>query len=100
MCGVRLNRSLSCSWALHFEIHFERCSLRAAFTVRSRLISTTVDEVYQAMRNNPGLPNKDDAASLPEFVQKLNTRLQARLSVQFGTKELHDGGSFSQPRGG
>jgi hypothetical protein len=33
--------------------------------------------VYQAMRNNPGLPNKD------EFVQKLNTRLQARLSVQF-----------------
>jgi len=35
------------------------------------------DEVYQAMRNNPGLPNKD------ECVQKLNTRLQARLSVQF-----------------
>ena len=35
------------------------------------------DEVYQAMRNNPGLPDKD------EFVQKLNTKLQARLSIQF-----------------
>jgi len=46
------------------------------------------------MRNNPGLPNKD------EFVQKLNTKLQARLSVQFGTKELHGGGSFPQPRDG
>ena len=55
----------------------------------SRFISTTVDEVYQAMRNNPGLPNKD------EFVQKLNTKLQARLSVRFsqteewGSKGLH-----------
>jgi len=29
------------------------------------------------MRNNPGLPNKD------EFVRKLNTKLQARLGVQF-----------------
>ena len=37
----------------------------------------TIDEVYQVMRNNPGLPNKDD------FVQKLNTKLQARLSVRF-----------------
>jgi hypothetical protein len=35
------------------------------------------DEMYQAMRNNPGLPNKD------EFVQKLNAKLQARLSVRF-----------------
>ena len=66
----------------------------AAFTVRSRFVSTTVDEVYQAMRNNPGLPDKD------EFVQKLNTRLQARLGVQFGTKELHGGGSSPQLRGG
>jgi hypothetical protein len=49
----------------------------------SRFISITVDELYQAMRNNPGLPNKDEAASLPEFVQKLNTKLQARLSVRF-----------------
>lgn len=45
--------------------------------IPSRFISTTVDEVYQAMRNNPGLPNKD------KFVQKLNAKLQARLSVQF-----------------
>lgn len=43
----------------------------------SRFISTTVDEVYQAMRNNPGLPSKD------KFVQHLNTKLKARLSVQF-----------------
>jgi hypothetical protein len=43
----------------------------------TRLISTTVDEAYQAMRNNPGLPDKD------RFVQKLNTKLRARLSVQF-----------------
>jgi len=52
--------------------------------IPTRFISTTVDEVYQAMRNNPGLPNKDEAASLPEFVQKLNTKLQGRLSVRFG----------------
>jgi len=49
--------------------------------IPSLFISTTVDEVYQAMRNNPGLPNKD------EFVQKLNTKLQARLSVQFSQTE-------------
>ena len=45
--------------------------------VPSRFISTTVDEVYQAMRNNPNLPGKD------KFVQHLNTKLKARLSVQF-----------------
>jgi len=49
----------------------------------AKCLATTVDEVYQAMRNNPGLPNKDEAASLPKFVQKLNTKLQARLSVRF-----------------
>jgi hypothetical protein len=43
----------------------------------SRFISTTVEEIYQAMRNNPGLPDKD------RFVQKLNTKLKAKLSVQF-----------------
>lgn len=48
------------------------------FTLTSnRLISTTVDQVYQAMRHNPGLPNKDD------FVQTLTARLQARLSIEF-----------------
>ncbi len=43
----------------------------------SRFVSTTVDEVYQAMRNNPNLPHKDT------FVQTLNTKLQVRLKVQF-----------------
>jgi hypothetical protein len=45
--------------------------------IPTRFISATVDEVYQAMRNNPGLPSKD------KFMQKLNTKLQAKLSVQF-----------------
>lgn len=45
--------------------------------IPSRFISTTVDEVYQAMRNNPGLPSKD------KFVRHLNAKLQVRLSVQF-----------------
>ena len=44
----------------------------------SRFISTTVDEVYQAMRNNPGLPGKD------KFVEHLNTKLRLKLSVQSG----------------
>lgn len=43
----------------------------------TRIISTTVDEVYQAMRHNPGIPGKDD------FVNTLNTKLKARLKVQF-----------------
>lgn len=59
----------------HEGIHVHTVKPRLAL-IPSRFISTTVDEVYQAMRNNPGLPNKD------EFVQKLNTKLQARLSVQ------------------
>ena len=43
----------------------------------TRFISTTVDEVYQAMRDNPGMPSKD------KFVQHLNAKLRIRLSVQF-----------------
>lgn len=42
----------------------------------TRFISTTVDEVYQAMRNNPGMPSKD------RFVQHLNARLRLRLDVK------------------
>lgn len=42
----------------------------------SRFISTTVEEVYQAMRNNPSMPNKD------RFVQHLNAKLRLKLSVQ------------------
>ena len=46
----------------------------------SRFISTTVDEVYQAMRNNPGLPNKD------KFVKALTAKLHAKLSVKFNPR--------------
>jgi len=46
--------------------------------VPSRFISTTVDEVYQAMRNNPSLPDKGT------FVKTLTAKLQAKLSVRFG----------------
>ena len=45
---------------------------------QSRFVSTTVDEVYQAMRSNPNLPNKD------KFVKTLNAKLQVTLSVKIG----------------
>ncbi len=41
-----------------------------------RLVSTTVEEVYQAMRNNPGMPKKDD------FVRKLDSKLRLGLNLQ------------------
>ena len=43
-----------------------------------RFVSTTVDNVYQAMRDNPNLPNKD------KFVKVLQTKLRAKLGVEFG----------------
>lgn len=43
----------------------------------SRFVSTTVDEIYQAMRHNPGMPSKE------KFVRILNAKLQAKLSVKF-----------------
>lgn len=43
-----------------------------------RFVSTTVDEVYQALRHNPGLPNKD------EFLTALKFKLKARLNLNFG----------------
>jgi hypothetical protein len=43
----------------------------------TRFISTTVDEVYQAMRKNPGIPGKD------KFVQTLNAKLKAKLNLEF-----------------
>lgn len=46
--------------------------------MQSRYVSVSVEEVYQAMRNNPGLPDKD------KFVRTLNSKLEARLSVKFG----------------
>lgn len=41
----------------------------------TRFISTTVEEVYQAMRNNLAVPNKD------KFVKTLNEKLRLRLCV-------------------
>ena len=43
----------------------------------TRYVSVSVDEVYQAMRNNPSLPKKD------QFVATLNKKLKARLSLKF-----------------
>ncbi len=43
-----------------------------------RYISITVDQIYQAMRHNPNLPDKD------KFVNRLNARLRAKLSLRFG----------------
>jgi len=45
----------------------------------SRFVSTTVDAVYQAMRNNPGLPSRE------RFVQVLDAKLKAKLGVTFGS---------------
>jgi len=45
--------------------------------ISSRFVSTSVEEVYQAMRNNHDLPSKDG------FVKVLNTKLRAKLSVKF-----------------
>jgi hypothetical protein len=45
--------------------------------VLSRYVSTSVDEVYQAMRNNRSLPSKD------RFVNALNTKLRAKLTIKF-----------------
>ena len=42
----------------------------------TRYVSSSVAEIYQAMRNNPGLPGKD------AFVADLNRRLRLRLSVR------------------
>ena len=48
------------------------------YTLKSnRLVSTTVEEVYLAMRNNPEMPTKDS------FVQHLNAKW-LRLSTRFG----------------
>lgn len=43
---------------------------------QKRIISVSVDEVYQAMRNNPAAPDKD------AFVAALRRRLEARLGLQ------------------
>lgn len=44
--------------------------------IPTRFISTSVEEVYQAMRNNPAMPDKD------KFIQRLNAKLRLQLKVQ------------------
>ena len=51
---------------------------------RTRFISITVDEVYQAMRSNPAMPNKD------EFVEKLNEKLNKKLNKKLRLKFEHN----------
>lgn len=43
----------------------------------SKFVSVTVEEIFQAMLNNPGLPDKDS------FVEKLGEKLRLRLSVDY-----------------
>ena len=43
----------------------------------NRYVSVSVDEIYQAMRTNPGLPNKE------YFVATLNNKLKTRLNLKF-----------------
>ena len=43
----------------------------------TRIVSTSVDEIYRSMRSNSGLPNKG------QFVAALNEKLKARLSLKF-----------------
>ena len=42
----------------------------------TRFISTSVEEVYQAMRNNPAMPVKD------AFIRNLNSKLQLTLAIK------------------
>ena len=46
--------------------------------VLSRIVSASVDEIYQAMRNNPSAPTKD------AFVALLNKKLRAKLRLEIG----------------
>jgi hypothetical protein len=43
----------------------------------TRYVSLSVDEIYQAMRNNPNLPKKD------QFVAVLKEKLKAKLNLKF-----------------
>ena len=42
----------------------------------TRFISTTVNQIYKAMRNNPALPKKD------KFVEKLNKKLNEKMRLK------------------
>lgn len=60
-------------------LRFALCELaqtgNALTLTPTRFISTTVDEVYQAMRDNPHLPDKN------QFIKALNVRLRAQLEI-------------------
>ena len=43
---------------------------------RTRYLSASVEEIYQAMRNNPRMPGKD------KFVENLNQKLRLQLAVR------------------
>lgn len=49
-----------------------------------RFLSITVDEMYQAMRTNPGLPSKE------QFVRGLDARLRARLGIHFSRSAIRN----------
>ena len=46
----------------------------------SRFVSTTVDAMYQAMKNNPGLPNRERFVSVRRQVES-QTRRDIRLMI-------------------
>lgn len=46
----------------------------------SRYVSSAVEEIYQAMRHNPGLPDKD------KFVTTLNKKLRAKLNITLSAR--------------
>ncbi len=55
-----------------FDLEGDKIRLHA-----TRYVSLSVHEIYQAMRNNPGLPD------LGKFVATLNVKLKARLGLSF-----------------
>jgi hypothetical protein len=66
-----------CGAALGWLLESQHSALEIRAIWKSLMVSTSVDEVYQAMRNNPSLPSKD------RLVTVLNSKLRARLSIKF-----------------
>ena len=72
------SEGFSCADSARFALYnLVRRKGRLKLTFK-RHIYTSVDEVYQAIKNNPAMPNKDD------FVKRLNARLRIRLQVNKG----------------
>jgi len=72
------SRGFSSSHASRFALYDLVPSGDSVTLQSTRIISTTVDQVYRAMRKNPGMPEKD------EFVSRLNTKLRLGLNVRVG----------------